>query len=127
MVKTAGRASSKSGVPSQESHESFVFRMRVADGVFESLSVLLSVVKVVAFGVPLYFVWRICDSFAGRTTIVSVSLTAKIAVTVAVASLVALVVAIAKMRKQKNELVRTRKRISEMESQLVPVMHEKES
>lgn len=88
---------------------SFRFRMRLADGFF-------GIGRILSFGVPGYFVWKICETFGGKATTVSVSLVTQIAVSVSMASVAGVIAAWAKMAKQKKELVRCRERITELEN-----------
>ena len=91
--------------------EAFIFRMRLADGFF-------GIGKVVSFGVPGYFLWRVFETFGGKTTTFSVFWGIKVSVAVSVTSVVAIIIACAKMKKQKKELIRCRQRTDRLETML---------
>ena len=83
--------------------------------------VVESVSSIVKFllGVPIgYFVWKMVETLAGKTTTVSVSFITKVSIVVSAALVAAVGVALAKMSQQKKELVRCRERIVELEKRV---------
>lgn len=86
----------------------FRFRMRLADGLF-------SIGKILSFGVPLFFIWKVFETIGGKTTVFTIDLIVKASVIVSMASVAAVIAAVTKMRKQKGELIRCRNRIAELE------------
>ncbi len=89
----------------------FVFRMRLADG-------FISIGKILSLGVPGYFVWKVFETFGGKTTTFSVDIITKVSVVVSVGSVAAVIAAWAKMKSQKAELIRCRQRVDELEAMI---------
>ena len=95
-------------IEQQRLRNSFIFRMRLADGG-------ISIGKVLSLGVPGYFIWKVFETFGGKTTDFSFSLITKVSIGISVASVAAVIMALAKMKQQKKELIRSRERVSELE------------
>ena len=70
-----GKRASKPGTEQERLKYSFMLRMRIADGLF-------STAKILSFGVPGYFIWKVFETFGGKTTTFSVSFITKVSVVV---------------------------------------------
>jgi len=85
-----------------------VLRLQVAYGI-------ISIGKVVSYGVPGFFLWKVFETFGGKTTSISISFITQVSIIVSMASVAAVITAWTKMKRQKGELIRLRARISELE------------